>query len=150
MGDEGGGGSGGSSSNFNQMETSIGKKDFYRSILSLSIMNVARLCADLEMCIQFGCPRPNETYRSFVSEFNALWLTVGMFTNNLELAKRVEKELQRKWTYRTRAEFENNSQIYTNIFKELLIQLKEDGLYNPEIVRKNVDYEDVWSESIGG
>jgi len=136
--------------NSSQFETSIGKKDFYRAILSLQIMNVARLCGDLEYCLQFGCPRPNETYRTFISEFNSLWITTGMFSNNLELAKRIEKELQQIWSYRTPDEYRNKALIYVNLFKEFLIQLKEDGLYNPEIVRKNVDYTDIWSESIGG
>lgn len=129
-------------------ESNVGKKDFYRVLISLSVFNVSRLCNDLEFCLQFGCQRPNDTYRAFVSEFNALYTIVGMVTNNLELAKEIEQELAIPWAYKNRDEYENKSRIYINLFKKFLIQLKEDGIYNPEITKKNADYENIWTDSI--
>lgn len=128
-------------------EQLVGQKFLFRNALSLQVMAIFAQCGHLVKCLKLNCPAPNSAYQQFVSGFHELYLTTALSTNDANLLKLIEASFDEEWGYKTKSEWRSKSFKFINLFKAYLVQLKQDGLYNPEITRKDNSAR-VWQESI--
>lgn len=134
----------GKSQNKEQM---VGQKYLFRNALSLQIMGIFAQCGILVNCLKMNCRAPNAAYNNFVSSFHELYLTTALSTNDSNLLKLIEAAFDGDWGYKTKADWRKKSFQFINLFKAYLVQIKKDGLYNPEITRKD-NSQKVWQDSI--
>lgn len=123
-------------------------KAYYRIVSTIRVIELIDVAGTLTSCLQFGCPRPNGAYRGFVDLFHKLYLSTALFMNNPDLIRQVETAFNTKWTYTTRNEYELKAWKFLNLFKAYEVQMKEDGLYNPEITKTDRGLDGVWKGSI--
>jgi len=133
----------------------IGRKDMFRVVLSLQVLDVIGKAGALTSCLSYKCSHPHETYINFVDGFHALYLTTSMSTNNPELLQDIEKAFytdrdKNPWSYGNNLKtYKMKSWMYIDLFKRYMLQLKEDGMYNPEITYGRDETTNVWRDSIG-
>lgn len=135
-------------------EQLIGKKDTYRNFLTIVVLDAMELSGSLTTCLSLGCKYPIVIYSDFIDRFHKLYIMTAMSTNNDELLKRIENlfyinRTKKPWAVTTESEFQSKAWAFIDIFKEYMLQMKADGLYNPEISFKNDGTGNVWQDSIG-
>lgn len=135
-------------------EQLIGKKDLFRAIISFRVLDVIELSGSLVTCLNLGCPMPKLTYSEFIDGFHKLYLQTSLSTNNPELLEEIEDLFYENrdgsgWRYESEEDFREMAWLFIDSFKLYMVQLKKDGLYNPEISRRLADFDDSWRESIG-
>lgn len=135
-------------------EQLIGKKDFFRVIISIRVLDTIELAGSLTTCLSLGCREPRVIYSEFMDGFHKLYLATAISTNDSELLEKIEEafytnRMDEPWQFGGQIDFRKKSWKFIDLFKEYMLQLKEDGLYNPEITKKINDFEEVWRDSIG-
>lgn len=132
----------------------LGKKDFYRTIISIRVLDVIELSGSLVTCLSLGCRDPRAIYSEFMDGFHKLYLATSLSTNDTDLLEKLEtafytNRMKKPWEYGVEKDFKEKAWLFIDLFKEYMIQLKADGLYNPEITRQLNEVEQVWRDSIG-
>ena len=129
-------------------EQLIGGKSVYRIVETLQVIEAISVCGNLITCVSMGCINPNYTYKTFLDSFQKLFLMSSLFINNKKLLMKIEAAFAEDWSYKNPSEFKSNSWRYINLFRAYTSQLKEDGLFNPEITNTGSDINDIFKDSI--
>lgn len=132
----------------------IGNKGTYRGYLTLKVLDSMEWMGALTTCLSLKCDNPQSTYNNFVHSFHTLYVMTSMSTNNPDILQRIEKAFytdrnNRSWSINSQKDYIKKSWVFIDLYKEYMIQLKADGLYNPEINYGTDKTTDVWRDSIG-
>lgn len=129
-------------------ERSYTNKYEYRDYIAAAVLLTVESQTALNACITRGCPRPRDTYASFVDLFRTLFVATALSVNNADIVKKIEIALNDTTEIRFVPEYHSRSLLLLNLFTGYLIQLKEDGMYNPEITRNKGEVVDGFKHSI--
>lgn len=135
-------------------ERGVGVKYYYREAHTKGIIHLISLQGDLYECLSAGCRYPQQSYTEFVTLFYKIFTLTSQFTNDSELVERIEGEFSEgrekpRRLINSEKAFNKRSWDMIDIWKEYLVQLKEAGIFNPEVENYVEGKGNVFLDSIG-
>jgi len=123
----------------NEMRT-LGNKWVHRDVLSELCEQFFSKSSRLQVVIRFGGMKAEKyhTYKEFIELFYELYYRFAEVSNNPDYISELENALEKHSTLhsKNRDELIQKSKYFLELAKKMRHQLKEDGLYNPEIVMR--------------
>jgi len=124
---------------------SIGLKDPLRFALTLSMIELIKWSAALETRVKFNMCDP-QVYMSFMQAFKEVVLTTVKYTSNIGLAKELDSELAKPWSFDDDDEYIERATRFNNLFQHYLNQLIDDGIFSPELIFDIKDRKESWND----
>lgn len=129
-------------------EKNVGIKSYYRVVTTLEILETMQALTMLRSCLYRKSYNSNKIYYNFVDRFHDVFLSTALFVNKAEIVRKIENTFEEGEGYTTKEEFDKKSHMFINLFKAYMVELKEDGLFNPEINSKHLGVDDAFKDSI--
>lgn len=129
-------------------EKLIGEKWLFRQVISNKVVMTMDAATMFRNCVFQGCSKPRGTYKNFFSMFHSLYMYTAVFINNAEIIRKIEAVFNAEKPLETREQYDEYGKILLNVFMGYVVQLKEDGLYNPEINVSRLGIEDAYEQSV--
>ncbi|MDR2944679.1 MAG: hypothetical protein LBU81_06350 [Methanosarcinales archaeon] len=113
---------------------SVGNKGLHRFFISVKVLDTINLQKELFKMVRFGINQNKIafTYAAFTAEFYGLFQLTYLLTKDEELVGEIERFFGAETDLKFGKDVKNMNRSI-DLFKQYMVQMKKDGIYDPSI-----------------